>query len=152
MKNPWILPAATLVLGAAGGFISGKNTTPSKDQAAEETSPRNSRASSRPESSNADHPGKRASRATGTAEITRMPGNSNRIQALMDFYAGLTPSQLEEEAAKLEGLPMNERIMASFLLFSRWAETDAQAAMTFSNTMGFTGMFVIVSSRVNPIP
>jgi hypothetical protein len=142
MKNPWILPAATLVLGAAGGFISGKNTTPPKDQAAEESNPRKSRSSNRPESSNADNTAKRASRATGTAEISRMPGNTNRIQALMDFYAGLTPSQLEEEAGKLESLPMNERIMASFLLFGRWAETDATAAMAFSNTMGFTGMFV----------
>ncbi len=37
---------------------------------------------------------------------------------------------------------MNERIMASFLLFGRWAEVDPTAAMSFSNTMGFTGMFV----------
>jgi hypothetical protein len=71
-----------------------------------------------------------------------MPGNSDRIKALMDYYAGLTPSQLEEEARKLERLPMNERIMASFLLFGRWAEKDPTAAMAFSNTMGFAGAFV----------
>ena len=32
--------------------------------------------------------------------------------------------------------------MASFLLFGRWAEVDPTAAMSFSNTMGFAGMFV----------
>jgi hypothetical protein len=32
--------------------------------------------------------------------------------------------------------------MASFLLFGRWAETDATAAMAFSSTMGFAGAFV----------
>ena len=71
-----------------------------------------------------------------------MPGNSTRIQALMDFYAELTPEQLAEEATKLDGLPMGERMMASFLLFGRWAEVDPTAAMAFSNTMGMAGGFV----------
>jgi len=71
-----------------------------------------------------------------------MPGNSERIKALLDFYAGLTPGQLADEARKLEALPMNERIMASVLLFGRWAEKDPTAAMAFSNTMGYAGMFV----------
>ena len=71
-----------------------------------------------------------------------MPGNSNRTQALLDFYAGLTPEQLAEEAGKLESLPMNERMLASFLLFGRWAEVDPTAAMAFSSTMGMAGGFV----------
>ena len=71
-----------------------------------------------------------------------MPGNSNRIQALLEFYGGLSPEQLAEEATKLENLPMNERLMASFLLFGRWAEVDPTAAMAFSNTMGMAGNFV----------
>ena len=37
---------------------------------------------------------------------------------------------------------MNERLMASFLLFGRWAEVDPTAAMAFSNTMGMAGGFV----------
>jgi hypothetical protein len=75
-------------------------------------------------------------------EISNMPGNSSRIQALLEFYSGLSPEQLAEEAGKLDALPMNERIMASFLLFGKWAETDPTAAMAFSNTMGFAGAFV----------
>ena len=142
MKNPWIFPAATLFVGAVGGYISGKNTAPGGDSAAVESSARKTRSSSRADSAASDQSGKRASRPTGIAEISRMPGNSSRIQALLEFYASLTPGQLEEEARKLENLPMNERIMASFLLFGRWAESDPTAAMAFSNTMGFTGMFV----------
>lgn len=141
MKNPWIFPAVTLLVGAVGGYISGKNTGPSGEQNTTESATVKTRASNRPDSAMADA-GKRSKRPAGVAEIGRMPGSSNRIQALMDFYAGLTPDQMEEEARKLEDLPMNERLMASFLLFGRWAEVDPTAAMAFSNTMGFAGGFV----------
>lgn len=141
MKNPWIFPAATLLLGAVGGYISGKNNGSSGESAAAESAAVRTRSSNRPDSSTSDN-GKRSKRPVGLAEIGRMPGSSNRIQALIDLYAGLTPDQLEEEARKLEDLPMNERIMASFLLFGRWAEVDPTAAMAFSNTMGFAGGFV----------
>jgi hypothetical protein len=60
----------------------------------------------------------------------------------MDFYGSLSPERLEEEAGKLDDLPANERILASFLLFGRWGESDPMAAMNFARTMGFTGMFV----------
>lgn len=141
MKNPWIFPAATLLVGAVGGYISGKNTSPSGSSPAVENSSSKTRSSSRPEAAG-ESSSKRANRPTSTEQITRLPGASNRIQSLMEFYAGLTPSQLEDEARKLESLPMNERIMASFLLFGRWAETDPTAAMNFSNTMGMAGGFV----------
>lgn len=130
-----------MLVGAAGGYISGKNTAPSTGQASSESSARKTRSSSRSEASS-ETPGKHANRPGNIQDITRIPGSNNRIQALMDLYAGMTPSQLEEEARKLENLPMNERIMASFLLFGRWAETDPTAAMAFSNTMGFAGGFV----------
>lgn len=141
MKNPWIFPAATLLVGAVGGYISGKNTSPADDQAKVENQAPKTRSSSRSESA-ADTAGKRATRASSVEQIVRQPGSNNRIQSLIDYYAGLTPSQLEDEARKLENLPMNERLMASFLLFGRWAETDPTAAMAFSNTMGFAGGFV----------
>lgn len=141
MKNPWIAPVTALVVGAAGGYLSGKNTTlPATPSAAEQTSLR-TKSSSRPDAS-AGEMTKKVSRVTNSDKIIRMPGNSNRVQALMEFYAGLTPDQLSEEAAKLENLPTNERMMGSFLLFGRWAEVDPTAAMAFSNTMGMAGGFV----------
>lgn len=131
-----------LLVGAVAGFLSGRNvsstaSSPDADSARPTRSTQRSDAA-RPE----DASGKRGSRPAGMDEINRLPGNSNRIQALIAFYSGLSPEQLEDEARKLENLPMNERIMASFLLFGRWAEVDPTAAMSFSSTMGFSGMFV----------
>jgi hypothetical protein len=129
-----------LVVGAAGGYLSGKSSDSGPAPGIEESAQR-TRSSSRPAGSSAAETAKKT-RTGNTAEIARMPGNSTRIQALMDFYAGLTPEQLAEEAGKLDSLPMGERMMASFLLFGRWAEVDPTAAMAFSNTMGMAGGFV----------
>lgn len=145
MKNPWIFPAATLVLGAAAGFMTGKIMNSGEGKSAIEENTRKTRSSNRSEmssSSQGGHSGKRGNRPENMDAISRIPGTSNRVQALMDFYAGLSASQLADEAAKLENLPMNERMIASFLLFGRWAEVDATGAMGFSNTMGFAGNFV----------
>ena len=142
MKNPWIFPAVALVVGAVGGYISARNMGSGQHAETADAAVPKTRSSNRSDSVASVAGAKRPVRPAGTEEISRMPGNSTRIQSLLEFYAGLTPGQLEEEARKLENLPMNERIMASFLLFGRWAEVDAPAAMAFSNTMGFTGMFV----------
>ncbi len=140
MKSPWILPVATLVVGAAGGYISGKGSDAGSHASAIEDVTLRTRSSSRPETASTGSAKK--IRAGSTDQIARMPGNSNRIQALLEFYAGLTPEQLAEEATKLDNLPLNERIMASILLFGRWSEVDPTAAMAFSNTMGMAGGFV----------
>lgn len=136
-----MIPVATLLVGAAGGYISGKGPATSDSKSGNEESTSRTRSSSRGDSSTAGDATKKT-RGSSTETIARLPGNNNRIQALIDFYSGMTPEQLAEEATKLEGLPMNERIMASFLLFGQWAEVDPTAAMTFSNTMGFAGAFV----------
>jgi len=140
MKNPWIFPAAALILGALGGFLAGKNTTSSGTTASDETPAQRSHSTSRSAASTSE--AKRGSRARSIAEILHSPGQTDRIQALINYYSGLTPAQLEAEAAKLEDLPMSERIMASFLLFGKWAETDPTAAMAYTQKMGMTGNFV----------
>jgi len=143
MKTPWMIPAAALVIGAVGGYVTGQNKDSTTDSAVvDETSPR-LRSSARAGSGNGGgDAAKRTARARSLEEISRMPGQSGRIQAMMDYYAGLSPDQMEEEARKLEGLPMSERMIASFLLFGRWAESDPMAAMAHSDTMGFAGAFV----------
>ncbi len=141
MKNPWILPVAALVVGAAVGYISGKSADVGANDPALEESATRTRSSGRAEGTAPGETGKK-NRAGSADEIARMPGNSARIQALLEFYSGLTADQLAEEATKLENLPMSERIMASILLFGRWSEVDPTAAMAFSNTMGMAGGFV----------
>jgi hypothetical protein len=142
MKNPWILPAAALALGAAGGFITGKgSSSPESAGAATSEAGQRARGSSRVIDS-ADEGTRGAARPKNLEDAINTPGHSARIKNLLDFYSGLTPEQLAEEAKKLEGMPMSERIMASFLLFGRWAEVDPTAAMAHANTMGFAAGFV----------
>ncbi|BCU78792.1 hypothetical protein [Luteolibacter sp. LG18] len=138
MKNPWILPAAALLVGGAGGFLAGKNGGSSQASSAPDSLSLSASRSNRSGSASTDN---RANRAKSLADIRKTPGQNGRIQALLDYYQNLTPDQMEAEAAKLENMPMNERIMASILLFGRWAETDPKAALAFSDKMGMAGMF-----------
>ena len=142
MTNPWIFPAPALVLGAVGGFLTGKNTSSTGAVTPEEGTAQRTRSQNRPAASTSTDAKRSGSRARSTSEILHAGGQSDRLQALMNFYAGLTPEQLEAEAAKLEDLPMSERIMASLLLFGKWAETDPTAAMAYTEKMGFAGNFV----------
>ncbi len=142
MKNPWFLPFTALLVGAFGGFITGKKTQTTGSPETAENMEIRTRSSMRGDNSQAASSSIRSKRHTDTNEINRLPGGSTRIHALLEFYSNLTPEQLEAEARKLESLPMNERMMASFVLFGRWAEVDPTAAMSFSSTMGFAGMFV----------
>jgi hypothetical protein len=143
-KNTWMVPVVALALGAGVGYMAGNgaNSAGQEAKAVLDATAQRTRSSLRGNSTSSAESLKKASRAGNTEQISRMPGNSTRIQALLEYYAGLTPDQLADEATKLDGLPMNERIMASFLLFGRWAEVDPTAAMAFSNTMGMTGGFV----------
>ncbi len=140
MKNNWFVPVAALVVGVAGGYVSGSSSSSTDNASLIENSIQRSRSTARADGP-VDEP-KKSGRLRNTEKIARLPGNSTRVQALMEFYAGLTADQLAGEAEKLSNLPTNERIMASFLLFGRWAEVDPMAAMTFSNTMGMAGGFV----------
>ncbi len=141
MKNPWIFPAAALVLGTAVGFLAGKTTSPAATDSQDESPAVRTRSSGRSATAGSEikHG---TSRARSLADIMHTPGQTDRIQALINFYGGMTATQLEAEAAKLEDLPMGERIMASFLLFGKWAETDPTAAMAYTQKMGFTGNFI----------
>jgi hypothetical protein len=146
MKNPWIFALMTLVLGVLGGLVTGLNIrsdeakggSPSEERGAGSTK---ANSGSRQVSAT-ERETKRAKRPASISQISGTLGSTQRVQAMLDFYADLSPSQFEREAGKLDQLPMNERLLASFLLFGRWAELDPMEAMGFSGSMGFGGMFV----------
>jgi hypothetical protein len=140
MKNPWIIPTATLCVGILGGYFSGKTDNPSSLPANVEEAATRTRSMSRSETSLEEST--RRSKVPPLVKIGQAKGNSAQVQAMLEFYQSLSASQLAEEAAKLDSLPMSERLVASVLLFGRWAEVDPQAAMAFSNTMGMAGGFV----------
>jgi len=143
MKTTVLGPIAALVIGGAAGFIAGKNMAPpveSKDDTSADA--RGARRSTASSFSSTNRSSARSSRVKSSEDAMALPGQNNRLQALMDYYAGLDPSQFEDEAGKLEDLPWSERIMMGYLLFARWGEEDPTAAMAYTKTMGFAGMFV----------
>ena len=140
MKNTATIGIAALLAGAAGGYLAGKaGGEPDKDTAKVE-SMADTKSQRRSGTSASAESGK--GREKKVDDILREPGQMARMQSLLDLYAGMDAAQLEAEAAKLDSLPMAERIMASFLLFGRWAEVDPTGALAYSNTMGMGGMFV----------
>jgi len=145
MKPTWILPAAALTVGAVGGFMTGKITSVATDATiADSPSVMQTRAGAGSRSSATDQATatRGGGRATSMEDIYRSPGNLSRLENLMRYYGSLSAEQLRDEADKLDDLPLNERMPASFLLFARWAEMDPHGAMEYSNSMGMRGAFV----------
>ena len=142
MNQTLILIAAALVVGIGGGYVIGTSTStgdsdPTMQSSARSLGPRASGSGSSGKSSR-----KGSKRYSGFQEINRLPGTSNRVQALVQYYQGLSLQQLEDEANKLEDLPVGERIMASMLLFSRWGEVNPYTAFDYANGLGWAGMLV----------
>ena len=135
------MPGAALAIGLGVGFGIGKSgDSPQKETASVESHMR-TRVSDR-SSLDGSRASKNDRKTRSLDEIYRQPGQSNRVQSLLDFYSKLGPAQFSAEADKLESLPFNERILAGVLLFGKWAEVDPTAAMAYTDTMGFGGAFV----------
>jgi hypothetical protein len=141
MKTNLLIPTVALAIGLGVGFGVGKSGSGSSaEDAASEANVR-TRSGERNGEQNGEL-SSREKRARSVEEIYLKPGQSNRIQGLLDFYSNLSADQFASEAEKLDALPFNERILASVLLFGKWAEVDPTAAMAFTDTMGFAGAFV----------
>jgi hypothetical protein len=141
MKTNLLIPGVALAVGLGVGFGVGKSGSGSGDETALAEANTRTRAGERP-AGGRDSDSARERRERSVEEIYLRPGQSNRIQGLLDFYSKLGPDEFASEAEKLDGLPFNERILASVLLFGKWAEVDPTAAMAFTDTMGFAGAFV----------
>jgi hypothetical protein len=136
----WI-PAVSLAIGVGVGFgigSSGAGNASNQTVSKEEQQTRSGKRTG----FDSEEESKAGKRGRSLEEIYRKPGQSDRTQALLDFYSSLGPDEFAIEAEKLDGLPFNERILASVLLFGKWAEVDPTAAMAFTDTMGFAGAFV----------
>ena len=140
MKTNILIPGVALAVGLGVGFGLGGvgNKSAGKGDEAGELKTRITERSG----SGADAAAGKDKKQRSISEIYRQPGQSERVQALLDYYANLSADEFAAEAEKLENLPFNERILASFLLFGKWAEVDPTAAMAFTDTMGIAGAFV----------
>lgn len=137
MNNTLITAAVCLLAGGGIGYFVANGS----DSDASTTVESVTRVSSRDRSSSSAVGEGRAPRSY--EEIAALPGQTARVQKLIEFYADLSPSEFQGEADKLGDLPMSERILASYLLFASWAEVAPYDALSHANTkMGFTGNFV----------
>ncbi|MDB6079624.1 MAG: hypothetical protein JWO82_3371 [Akkermansiaceae bacterium] len=145
MKNTTTIGIAALLVGGVGGYFTGKsggNNALSSDMpndALHDTK------KVRPDSAGGSSTANAAARdkkVRSVGDIFATPGQSARIQALVELYAGMDANQLQAEADKLRLLPQNQRMMASILLFGRWGEVDPTGALEETKKMGQAGMFV----------
>lgn len=138
MKTSFLIPGAALAIGLGVGFGIGKSGDTAESETAAIEEQMRTRGSERG-NSDPTRNSKGDKKVRSLDEIYRQPGQSNRIQSLLDFYSNLSPNEFSAEADKLEALPFNERILAGVLLFGKWAEVDPTAAMAYTDTLGGFG-------------
>tara|TARA_B110000881_G_C18568785_1_gene514359 strand:+ start:559 stop:1929 length:1371 start_codon:yes stop_codon:yes gene_type:complete len=146
MKNILPIAASCLLAGGAIGYIAGNSGSNSeKNESADAKSKAAASGSSRTSSvSGASGGGNSKERKPKTyEEVAATPGQTARLQALVDLYSGLDSDEFAGEAEKLDNLPFNERILSAYILFAAWAEVSPYEAFDHANSkMGRTGMFV----------
>lgn len=141
MNNSILVGVGALLIGGVGGYIAGNSGAPGDGgppKVAKATVPSKGMRSGGGSSSGAI----RSSKTGNFEDIMKTPGQTARLQSLMEYYAGLDPALFGEEAAKLEDLPFTERLIASYFLFARWAEIDPQEALAYTGEMGRAGFMV----------
>ena len=135
MNNIFVTAAVSLLAGAGVGYLFGSGSEPEARTTIEsvtKVSKRDSASGSSP-----------SERPMTYEQIASLPGQTARVQKLIELYADLDPSQFQGEAEKLNELPFSERILASYLLFASWAEVAPYDALSHANSkMGFAGNFV----------
>jgi hypothetical protein len=152
MNNALLTGVAALLIGGAGGYMAGNAGSEGRDpdQAGGPVSK-----GARTNISAGSASVSRSDRSRSFEEIMREPGKTRRLQSLMDFYADLDPAEFALEAEKLGDMPFADRMLASALLFSRWAEIAPQEAMAYTQNMGRAAWMVrptIVSSWASSDP
>lgn len=141
MKNTALVAVASVLLGGAAGYVVGNSGESTNHEAAENSGVTRTSRSTKIIDGGASGQNRRAARTY--EQIMAEPSQTNRIQGLVDLYANMDPALFPDEVAKLDDLPMSERLLASFLLFSAWGESDPIAAMEHANSqMGMAGNFV----------
>ncbi len=138
MKTIAIAAAASLAVGGATGYLIG--TSGNTEVETKEVVVENSR-SSRGSLSRGEE-GRMGSATSRMNEVLSRPGQTDRLQGMLDLYDQMKPEDFAAEAERLRNLPGAERFIGAFLLYSKWGEEDPIAAMEYSNKLGMMGMMV----------
>lgn len=144
MKSLLPIAASCLLAGGAIGYVFGNNgSEPAEDEVSTSRKDIKSSASTRSvSSSNSGGASAKADKPQTYADVAATPGQTARLQALVDLYSGLSSEEFAIEVEKLNGLPMGERMMTGYILFGAWAEVSPYDALDHSKTMGMAGGFV----------
>jgi hypothetical protein len=138
MNNLLPIAASCLLAGGAIGYVVGNN---GDEEAATESVVENnkSRVAGSSRSVGRSGSGQTSSNSPGSgkpsnySEISEVPGQTARVQALVDLYSNMSSEELAKEAERLKGLPMGERFLAGSLLYAAWAEVSPYDAMDHAN-------------------
>ncbi|YCM45312.1 hypothetical protein V2O64_04665 [Verrucomicrobiaceae bacterium 227] len=143
MKNILPIAASCLLVGGGIGYLFGNQGVSEPVAPAFPDSSGGSLSSRTRSSGGGSVVSSSADKPSSYDEISALPGQTARLQALLEFYSGLSNEEFVAEAAKLDKLPFGERIVVGSILFGAWAEVSPFDAMEHANTqMGQAGMFV----------
>ncbi|MEN8772655.1 MAG: hypothetical protein ABF379_12205 [Akkermansiaceae bacterium] len=144
------IAASCLLAGGAIGYIvgdSGQDSSAAESVAEKEKS--RAAGSSRAFGRSGSGSGSSSAKGSGSGkpsnygEVSNVPGQTARVQALVDLYSNMTSEELKEEAKRLDGLPMGERFLAGSLLYAAWAEVSPYDAMDHANGQrGWASMMI----------
>lgn len=145
MKALLPIAASCLLVGGGVGYLFGNQNVPEPEKPAANSGKGGASLSGRSGRPSGGAGGSEApsGRPSSYEEVTALPGQTARLQALIELYSGLSNEEFASEAEKLDKLPFNERILAAYILFGAWAEVSPFDAMEHANSeMGQAGMFV----------
>jgi len=144
MNQTLIVPIIALVVGGSTGFFIGnsRSTTPLATDVSETTIiqppskvQQENRTSEQRSSVN------RAKALRSSDKIFREGSQTSRVEELISFYSQLDSHEFEAEVDKLTDISMPDRMLASYLLFSQWAELDPIRAIAKTDNLGRMGVF-----------
>ncbi len=114
MNNSIFIGVASLLIGGVGGYLAGNSG--GGQLGGEENGARHASKGSRSVTGGGGGGGGggavHRTKGLSIEQIRSEPGQTARMQSLLDFYAALDPSQFSDEAEKLESLPFGERMVA----------------------------------------
>lgn len=136
-----------LVIGGASGYFAGASVTPLEQKSLSETVISQQRAPRFGETKVVNPAMEQKAVAAAKEKVKDVKTILNegdqmkRMAGLLEYYNGLTHEQMADEAKRLSLMSWEDRMVASKMLFTKWAEVAPKQAMEYAGKQGFRGGF-----------
>lgn len=135
-----------LVVGVASGFFAADSAKPEAPQSLSDSITSQQRAprfgqTKVSTASSVEQKSVAKKKAQDLSAIIKEGDQMKRISGLLDYYNALTPEQMKDEAKRLSLLSWEDRMLASKMLYTKWAELAPKQAMEYVNGQGNRGGF-----------